>query len=201
MVVKRGEEWGETITSPIVDAVVATSDNAVANAVGGGTTSPVVVRGGDLHRSLGSPVGPAATRRVPIDVISVRVDGGATLPAVAHVVVRRRGRLGWWRGPIAAVFNVDHFGSWDAAPRAHPNDGWLDIVEVGESMALRTRWQAWRRLRTGDHVPHPGITTRRVRSESLTFERPLGIWVDGVDRGTVTTLAVEVRPDAAEIYV
>ena len=68
-------------------------------------------------------------------------------------------------------------------------------------MSLRARWQAWRRLRTGDHVPHPDITTRRIRAESFTFDRPVGVWVDGVDCGTVATLDVEVEPDAAEIYV
>ena len=68
-------------------------------------------------------------------------------------------------------------------------------------MSVRTRWQAWRRVRTGDHVPHPDITTRRIRSEALSFDGPVGVWVDGVDCGTVATLDVEIVPDAAEIYV
>lgn len=200
MVVKRGEEWGEEVSTPLPDAVVVTSDAAVASAVGGSEGRPVVVRGGDLHRSLGAPSGTAPTRRVPIDLIAVAVDG-RRLTAVAHVVVRRRGRLGWWRGSVFAVLNVDHVGSWDAAPRAHPNDGWLDVVEVAQSMSVRTRWQAWQRVRTGDHVPHPDITTRRIRSEALSFDGQVGVWVDGVDCGTVATLDVEIVPDAAEIYV
>ena len=200
MVVKRGEEWGAELASPITGALVATSDSAIAGAVSGDDGVPVIVRGGDLHRSLGSPAGAAATRQLPIDVIAVTIDG-RPLTALAHLVARRRGRLGWWRGPIVGVFNVDHLGVWDAAPRAHPNDGWLDVVEVGESMSVRARCQAWRRLRTGDHVPHPAITTRRIRSESLSFEGPLGVWVDGVDCGSVATLDVQVVPDAAEVYV
>ncbi len=97
--------------------------------------------------------------------------------------------------------NVDHLGDWDAAPRAHPNDGWLDVIEVGESMSLRARWQAWRRLRTGSHVPHPEIAMRRIRSESFTFASPMGVWIDGVDSGAVRSLHVEVEPDGAEVYV
>ena len=201
MVVKRGEEWGVELASPIGGAFVATSDAAIAGAVSGDDGVPVIVRGGDLHRSLGSPVGTATTRRMPIDVISVNVDGSAALTCVAHVVMRRRGRLGWWRGPIVAVFNVDHLGAWDAAPRAHPNDGWLDVVEVRGTMSVRARWQAWRRLRTGDYLPHPEITTRRIRSESFSLDQPLELWLDGVHGGTVSFLSAEVVPDAAEIHV
>ena len=123
------------------------------------------------------------------------------LTAVAHVVVRRPGGLGWWRDRIVAVMNVDHLGKWDAAPRAHPNDGWLDVIEVSESMSPRVRWQAWRRLPAGDHVPHPDITVRRRRAETWTFGRALNLWVDGVERGSVHMLRVEITPDAAEIYV
>ena len=175
------------------------SDAELAGVLSGGVR-PVVVRGGDLHRSLGSPEGEAVTRKVPIDLIAVAIDG-RRLAAVAHVIARRRGRSGWWRGPILAVMNVDHLGDWDAAPRAHPNDGWLDVIEVGESMSLRARWQAWRRLRTGSHVPHPEIAMRRIRSESFTFASPMGVWIDGVDSGAVRSLHVEVEPDGAEVYV
>ena len=87
------------------------------------------------------------------------------------------------------------------APRAHPNDGVLDVIEVAATMPTRERWKARRRLPTGTHVPHPDITTRRVRHAAFAFERPLGLWVDGVARGTVRSLVVAVEPDAVEIYV
>ena len=199
MTIRRGETWGQVLTAPI-DAGEARSDAELAEAVTGRDARPVVIRGGDVHRSLGAPSTTTATMRVPIDIIAVNADG-TTFSAVAHVIARRRGRLGWWHGPIVAVMNVDHLGAWDAAPRAHPNDGWLDVIEVNESMSLRSRWQAWRRLRTGSHVPHPEITVRRVRTETFTFDRPLGVWLDGVERATVRSLRVDVEPDRAEIYV
>ena len=68
-------------------------------------------------------------------------------------------------------------------------------------MSVRARWQAWRRLRTGSHVPHPDITVRRVRTETFTFGRPLGVWVDGSHGGTIRSLRVEVEPDGAVLYV
>ena len=198
MTVRRGDAWGEAVTGA-VDAAVVSNDADLADAVAG-SDRPVVIRGGDMHRSLGSPAGEAVTRRLPIDVIALVVDGRPRT-AVAHVIARRHGRLGWWRGPIVAVMNVDHVGAWDAAPRAHPNDGWLDVIEVSESMSLRARWQAWRRLPTGSHLPHPDITVRRVRTETFTFGRPLSVWIDGIARGPIRSLRVDVEPDGAVLYV
>ncbi len=185
---------GEATTAPI-DAVEVHSDAELAAVVTGRSRTPSwSVVATSIARS-GHRRATRATMRVPIDLITVTADG-RRLTAVAHVVARRRGRFGWWRGRIVAVMNVDHLGDWDAAPRAHPNDGWLDVIEVDQSMSLRARWQAWRRLRTGSHVPHPDITVRRVRAETFTFGRALGLWVDGVERGTVRSLRVEVEPDA-----
>jgi hypothetical protein len=199
LTVKRGAPWGQAVGAPI-DALEVRSDSALAAAVGDGERRPLLLRGGDVHRSLGAPRRGEATAMLPIDVIGVTADD-RRLTAVAHVVARRRGRIGWWRGPIVAVMNVDHRGRWDVAPRAHPNDGWLDVVEVGEAMSPRARWQAWRRLPTANHLPHPDIGTRRTRAETFTLSEPLGLWVDGVERGTVRSLSVAVRPDGAVIYL
>jgi hypothetical protein len=197
--VKRGEPWGRDVTAS-VDPVALDSDAALAAHLSSGAdVRDVLARGGDLHRTLGSPTG-VATRRLPIDLIAVSADD-RDFTAVAHVLARRRGRLGWWRGRIVAVMNVDHIGSWDVAPRAHPNDGWLDVVEIGAAMSRRARWQAWRRLGTGTHLPHPDIATRRAREVSFDFDPAFALWLDGIDRGDVRSLRVAVDPDAAEIYI
>lgn len=133
---------------------------------------------------------------VDVDVLRVTADG-RHLDAVAHVVARR----GWWRGQIVMVMNVDHLGDWNVAPRGHPNDGKVDVVEVDPAMTLRERWQARQRLPQGTHLPHPRIATRSVATASWHFERPLGLWVDGEARGRVTDLAVEIEPDAFELHI
>ena len=119
------------------------------------------------------------------------------ITGVAHVVARGRT---WWRGPIVAVMNAEHIGAWDVAPRAHPNDGQLDVVEVDAAMTMRARWQARRRLPAGTHVPHPAIAMSRAKHRSWTFERPLRLWVDGVAHGTVRSLGVAIEPDAVIVY-
>jgi hypothetical protein len=200
MTIKRGQEWGHVV-SDLAGAVEVHSDAELVEALGPDSSGgPVRVRGGDLHRSLGSPDGSAGTRLLPIDLIAIEADG-RPYTAVAHAVARRGGRSGWWLGAAVAVMNVDHLGRWDIAPRAHPNDGWLEVLEVSASMSLRARWQASRRLPTGSHVPHPDISTRRVRETSFTFEPALTLWVDGVERGPVQSLRVRVVADAAEVYV
>lgn len=197
MTIKRGEDWGSAVDRP-TDAAVATTDADVARLVLAGDR-PVVVAGGDLHRTLGSPQPGETARRLPLDVVHVDADG-STFTAVAHVVLRRAGRLGWWRGPIVAVMNAEFIGSWDAAPRAHPNDGSFDAVVVDPAMGVRERWQAWRRLRTGAHVPHPAISVTRRAEASYSFDGPVAVFVDGVQRARSTSVTVRLDPDAAVVY-
>jgi hypothetical protein len=199
MTVRPGSAWGDIVAVPD-DALDVRGDAELADAVERGESRPLVVTGGDLYRTAGSPAGAGTVVRVPIDVLKISADGAAMM-AVAHVVARRPGRLGWWRGRIVAVMNAEHIGAWDVAPRSHPNDGRFDLVDVAASMSLRERWNASRRLRTGTHVPHPRIASRRSRQETFTFDRPMGLWLDGVSRGTVRSLTVSVVPDATEIYI
>ncbi len=199
MTVKPGVDWGQIVPVP-ADALELVSDVDVAEAIDRGETRALLVRGGDLFRTVGAPPSSSSAVRLSIDALRVTADG-VDATAVGHVVARRSGRFGWWRGPIVCVMNAEHVGRSDVAPRAHPNDGRFDLVSVAARMSVRSRWQAWRRLATGTHVPHPDIATRRGRQESFTFDRPLELWVDGVRRGTVRSLTVSVVPDAAVIHV
>lgn len=193
MTIKRGEEWGEPVDLPDDSVDVFGDADAVEQLVAGRT---VRLCGGDVWTSLGAQTRRAGAMRFPIDLLRVEADGRRFV-AIAHVVARRS----WWRGPIAAVMNVDRLGDWDAAPRAHADDGRADVIEVDPAMGVRARWQAWRRLRTGTHLPHPLLHNRRVTAESWAFDRPLRLWVDGVKRGTVRSLDIVVEPDAAFVHV
>lgn len=194
MTIKPGEDWGEIVTAP-QDLVAVEGDAALAAHIERGDPRPPLVRGGDLLASLGSPPPGRSVRRMPIDVLRVVADGHEAV-AAAHVVARRS----WWRGPLLAVMNVDRLGRWDVAPRAHPNDGWADVVEVDAAMRVRQRWEARRRLPSGTHVPHPLIVTRRVAEATWAFDRPQRLWVDGVAWGEVRSLRVVVETDAAVVY-
>jgi hypothetical protein len=199
MTIRRGEEWGTTVPRP-TGLVTLDSDAALAAHVRAGTPAPCTLAGGDIHRSLGSPAVRDPVQLLPMDALEVELDGRRLL-AVAHVVARRPGRLGWWRGPVLAVMNADHVGDWNVAPRAHPNDGRFDVVEVSPSMRLRDRWHARSRLSQGTHVPHPDITVRSADAADWAFDRPRLIVVDAVERGLATRLTVRVSPDRFAIHV
>lgn len=197
--VRAGDDWGSAAVAP-AGAVTVTADADLAAHVATGDERAVLLRGGDLHRTVGAPHGAAGSRRLQVDALRVAVDGETHL-AVAHVVARRPGRTGWWCGPIVAVMNAEYVGRWDVAPRSHPNDGKLDVVTVDAAMGAHQRFQAWRRVPMGAHVPHPSITVVRRADTTLEFDRPLAVYIDGVECGRARTLSLAVVPDAVTIYV
>jgi diacylglycerol kinase family enzyme len=130
----------------------------------------------------------------PVD--RVRVDAeGQTAWFVAHLVARR----GWLRGEVVAAMNAQFLGDWDVAPRAHPNDGRVDVVRIDPSMSLRDRLRARSRVRQGTHVPHRAITVRQVASADLTFARPMDVYLDGQRWLRTSALTLTVEPDALTI--
>lgn len=195
MVIEKGREWGESIERPD-ELRVAGSDAELAALLGADRRAPITVRDGDIYRSLGSPRVRNPVQRLPMDLLHVTVDD-RRLDAVAHVVARRS----WWFGGLAGAFNVGGYGGWNAAPRAHPNDGRLDVIEVDSAMTLRERWQARSRLASGMHVPHPRIAQRRATSVDWDFSRPVDVSVDAGEPIRATRVSLTVEPDAYLLYI
>lgn len=92
--------------------------------------------------------------------------------------------------------NAEFLGGWDVAPRAHPGDGLLDVVEVAASMPLGDRLRARRRLPTGGHIPHPAIALSRRAAVQVEFDRPTPVWLDGERVGAAHRLSIRVERDA-----
>lgn len=204
MTIRKGEDWGEVRPVP-ADAPVVSSDPALAQLVAdraGESTGELVVglTGGDLYRTLGGRGD--VTRRlgtehvvVPVDVATVRIDGGRPIVFVAHVVAR--GPL--WAGPTVIVMNAQWMGERRLAPRGHPGDGRLDITEG--SLPLRERIIAARRARTGDHLPHPALRSSRVATYSVDLDRRRRIFVDGLEIATGRRLAIAMAPEPVHVVV
>lgn len=200
MTIRKGQDWGTEVDRP-ADLVVTDSDAALATALVAHPTDsrPVTVTSGDLFRTLGArAVDPTMRRmrRLTLDLLDVRIDGVQHV-AVAHVVARRR----WWRGRVVAVCNAQFHGTWDVAPRSHPNDGRAEVIEVDPAMTVRERWQAWRRLPTGTHLPHPRLRSTRTAGSTWHFDPALDVYVDGRRHRRVRELAVTVRPDGFELHL
>ena len=198
MTIRKGEAWGSPGSLPD-DAVVVSSDTGASAALElarkeGRPFPPLGLTGGDLCRTLGGTGGLSTVVRC--DLGEALVDGRLRY-FVAHVVVRGRTL---WRGSAVAVMNAQYIGAWDVAPRSHPGDGKLDVVEVAPSMSLSDRVKARRRLPLGTHVPHPAITTRQDPAVQLdaTGRRVL---LDGVALPPVKTLSIRVEGDALTVVV
>lgn len=202
MTVEKGRDWGEVGATP-PDAVLVRSDAEARHALeaarrAGEPTPALGLLGGDLCRTLG---GRGDAERLRTGATLVTVDLGVALLDgrrhlfLAHLVARRS----WWRGPVVAVMNAQYLGTWDVAPRAHPSDGRLDVLEA--DLSLGDRWKARRRLVSGTHVPHPGIAQTRPSAWAAELARPTPIWLDGERVVDARTLAVRVEPDAVTVAV
>ncbi len=203
MSVERGGDWGELADKPS-DLVYFDSDRSAARAISlarrANRPLPAIgLTGGDLYRTLGGRKGSTLSQvgeatRVTVDVGVVLVDGKIHW-FLAHLVARH-----WWlRGRVVVVANAAFLRSWNVAPRAHPGDGWLDLLDADPPMGDRLK--AWQRLPSGTHVPHPDIASSRTKAAQLEFARPIPIRIDGHRVGTATTLSVRLEPDAVDIWI
>ena len=87
----------------------------------------------------------------------------------------------------------------DVLPRAHPNDGYVDVLNIDEAITTRQRLSAWHRAQTGSHLPHPQLRASR----SAEFEwsgRASRMVADDVTFAGVVWLRCKVLTDATSLY-
>lgn len=201
MTIEKGKDWGSLEYAP--DRVVACATPMALLASLVIDEARPFMTAGDLWVALGKPRPVHAgepVRRLPIDVMSVDVDG-RTLTAVESIVVRRRwSRGGLARGRVVFLLNAGLWGKRNLAPRAHPNDGKFDAVLVNESLSIRDRFQAYRRSRSGTHVPHPLITASSLTTFETDVDRDEVLIIDG-EHHVGRCLTVRISPDYLSVLV
>jgi hypothetical protein len=194
--ISKGSAYGEPGVSLPAGGVRCADDAAarreVAEARRRGEVVPVLgLMGGDLARTLGGHG--ELNVAYPVDLGQVLVDGRLHV-FVAHCIVRSRT---WSR--VVAVGNAQWLGPWNVWPKGHPNDGKLEVLDA--SLPLGQRWQARRRLPSGTHIPHPGITQRRTTALTVELDHPLDVRCDGDLVGRGTNLVFRIEPDALRVVV
>ena len=203
MTIRKDAPWGAPGPLP-AHGVVVRSDREAREIVtaarrAGEPIPPLGLLGGDLCRTLGGRGDEGRLRSeeamsFPVDLGSVLVDGRIHW-FVAHLVARRS----WWFGRVVVAMNAQFLGDWDVAPKSHPNDGRLDVLDG--DLPLGQRLQARVRLRSGTHVPHPGIDERRATAVQIDLARPTPIELDGDPVGPARQLSIRVEPDALRCVV
>lgn len=195
MTIEKGKEWGERGELPEGGAIAASDREAraIVEAARRARIDPPVIglTGGDLCRTLGGPATLSTT--FPLDIGAVLLDGKLHW-FVAHLVARTP----LWSRAVFAM-NAQFRGAWNVAPRGHPNDGLLEVVEA--RLSLTDRLKVRSRLAAGTHLPHPGINVRRVPAAQFDFPKPTSVELDGELVAQVRTLSVRVEPDALKVVV
>jgi len=202
MTIKKGSEYGLQRPLP-VDAPLASTDAelrqfVVASRHNGEPPITVGLLGGDLCKTLG---GAGSTERlygpdaltVPVDLVIAVLDG-VEIPFVAHAIVGKP-----FTKDSAIVMNAQWLGDLDFGPRAHPGDGLIDITTG--SLGWRERRLARSRAKTGTHLPHPSLSSRRSKSDTLNFDQVRPVCVDGQLKVHARTISLSVEPDAFFVVV
>jgi hypothetical protein len=203
MTIHKGQPWGQSYEVPLTTRDVD-SDWQLAR----GTQEDIhILKAGDLFETLGQPTGICIGDRrtlVHIDAMECTITNdntSYTCLASATVEIGRWSGLGRLRRYLV-VTNGGLLNGRHIAPRAHPNDAFLDVMRVEASMGRRDRITSKRRAFTGAHVPHPDITISR--GESFVFTREYKREKLVIDRQSIPTwnsIEVLVRPDYWQVIV
>jgi hypothetical protein len=161
----------------------------------------IFMKSGDIPRVLGvvDRARDAECIRIVIDAIvvsytdSVGVDH--TDVCIASMSIARR----FFRGAISVVTNSGYWKNHEVAPRAHLNDGKLDIFEVSGAMRWSQRRLMWQKAEVGSHLPHPLLSYSQ--GEFFHWKgSPRRLTIDGQFVGLVTKVSCRVQSDCAQVF-
>jgi len=209
MTIRKGVNWGLQIARP-VDLVTCQDDAQASmlitnNLLKSLELPTIAIRNSNLARVLGidgAKFAPDTTTNVfstlfdliRVDCLTVKCTA-VTVFGLGYALLRNS----WWHGEIVAVLNESFIGDWDCAPRAHPNDGKLDVVIVSSGMKPSQRLRASRRARSGTHIPHPNITITQQTYFEAAIGTPKMLVVDGRQISAVKACEFTVIPDAVTL--
>ena len=216
MVIRKGEAWEQPAAGPPA-VTVRGGDAALAEAVIGRRGIRVALdptSDADLARALGVAAGGAEAgpaHDLVVDALRVECDEGPELLGVNVLAVGTAPDRLSWRSPRpvvtvtvdgrvvhdgpavgVVVANGQHLRGADVVPRGHPGDGRIEVQVYAptrrEAAAVR------RRVRLGDHLPHPRI--RQAGGTAVEIHAPAGLpWeLDGRAHPAARHFVVAVAP-------
>ena len=158
---------------------------------------------GDVQRDLTSHATHLDQQMTRVDLDLLQIDYRTVASGDNSLQIIVAGTLSLQnRTPLSTFLLLSNSGYWrerDLLPRAHPNDGFVDVLEVDPNITLRQRALAWRRSKTGSHLPHPHLRVSRT-TDFQWSGRPSNMIADGVAFNEVVWLQCTVLADAMDIY-
>ena len=208
MTIRKGQEWGHFEDRPD-DLRVLTDDFAASELITNQThysESPLnlsIVNSG-LARTLGIKTASICNDQMlctKFDVIEANFTPAGSFEVtrrcfIGHAFIYQN----WIFGRTIAILNSSFVGNRDWAPKAHPNDGRFDVVELDSSMKIRQRLTAFRLMKSGSHLPHPKIRYTQVPEFEFSAQRSAFLSIEGIRIGAIRHCAFKVLPDAVNLY-
>ena len=158
---------------------------------------------GDVQRDLTSHATHLDQQMTRVDLDLLQIDYRTVASGENSLQIVVAGTLSLQlRTPLSTFLIISNSGYWrerDLLPRAHPNDGFVDVLEVDPNITARQRALAWRRSKTGSHLPHPHLRVSRT-TDFQWSGRPSNMIADGVAFNEVVWLQCTVLADAMDIY-
>lgn len=197
--IRRGQPWGEP-SYMFDDVIIVENDLVLART---NPTNRVFLTGGDIARSLGQPQVPAvgsACTEVTIDAMLCDImnsDGQSTLIVAASSIIVGN----YWKGRHLIVSNAGWIGDSNVAPRAHPNDGKVEMLTMRSHMSLRQRFLARRKMNTGVHLPHPDLSSAQISTTVIESKGREILVIDGDKISNWTSISITVQPDYWRVLV
>jgi hypothetical protein len=205
MPISPGSPWGAI--SPLPESPLAmTSDRELGIFLRDHSAKQIheqsiFMKSGDIPRVLGVLDRPrdADCLRVVIDAIVVSYTDTAGNEhndvCIASLSIARR----FFRGSICVVTNSGYWKGHEVAPRAHLNDGKLDIFEVSGAMRWSQRRMMWKKTRAGSHLPHPLLSYSQ--GDYFHWKGSLQrLIIDNQYVGMVKNVSCRVQSDCAQVY-
>ena len=217
MTIRKFGSYGSSVSRPPMLNVLRSDLEISQHYVSGDTAAPCTLTNGSIAQSLGissetsnddplhDPLHDQQMTLVNIDLLQIdyqtTASSNANSSTSSRIVIAGTLAL-QQRTQLSTCLILSNSGilhGRDVLPRAHPNDGFVDVLEVDPKITVRQRATAWRRSATGSHLPHPSIRVSR----SIDFQwsgRPAQMIADGVTYKGVVWLQCTVLADAMSIY-
>ena len=159
------------------------------------------MQSGDIPRSLGvnRTSNDSECLRVVIDALSVSYTDTSGVEhsdvCIGSLSITRR----FLRGAVSVVTNSGYWRGHEVAPRAHLNDGKLDIFEVSGAMRWSQRRLMWQKTKLGTHLPHPLL--KYSQGDFFHWEgSPQRLSIDGHFVAMASKVSCRVQSDCVQVY-